>query len=98
MQILGAFGPKLRELELTGPLLRELTLDAFQGIESYELLLTIHDTSLQSLPDGLLSMFSNVVHLSLDLRNNKLISMDPDVLYKNGSQWERTGTRILQGK
>ena len=40
-QILGAFGPKLRELELTGRHLDSVTLDAFEGIESYELLLTI---------------------------------------------------------
>lgn len=39
-QILGAFGPKLKELEITGPVKR-INLDAFEGIESYELLLTI---------------------------------------------------------
>ncbi len=41
LQILGAFGPKLRELELTGRNLTSVTMDAFEGIESYELLLTI---------------------------------------------------------
>ena len=29
--ISGAFGPKLKELEITGPNLRYLTLDAFEG-------------------------------------------------------------------
>ena len=43
-QILGAYGPKLRELELTGPRLRRITMDAFEGIDSYELLLAIRDT------------------------------------------------------
>ncbi len=96
-QILGAFGPKLKELELTGPALRELTLDAFEGVESYELLLVVRDTSLDRLPDDFLDMFSNVAHLSLDLRNNRLRGLAPEALYKNGSAWERTGTRILQG-
>ncbi|XP_059082371.1 chaoptin-like isoform X2 [Tigriopus californicus] len=95
-QILGAFGPKLKELEITGPLKR-LTLDAFEGIESYELLLTIRDTELHELPKGFHSMFKNVVHFSLDLRDNKLETFAPDALYQNGSAWQRTGTRILQG-
>lgn len=43
-------------------------------------------------------MFQNVAHLSLDLRNNRLEKMSPNVLYKNGSDWERVGTRILQGQ
>ena len=43
-QILGAYGPKLRVLELTGPRLRRITMDAFEGIDSYELLLAIRDT------------------------------------------------------
>ena len=43
-------------------------------------------------------MFDNVVHLSLDLRNNKLETLNPDSLYQNGSMWRKTGTRILKGK
>ena len=30
-QILGAFGPKLKEIEITGKALESLTLDAFEG-------------------------------------------------------------------
>ena len=96
-QILGAFGPKLKELEISGPL-RQVTLDAFEGIESYELLLTIKNTDLQSLPPGFISMFKNVVHLSLDLRDNKMEKLSADAFYKNGTEWEKTGTRILQGR
>ena len=33
-QILGAFGPKLKELELTGHNLTSVTLDAFEGKEN----------------------------------------------------------------
>ena len=95
-QILGAFGPKLRELELTGPL-HAVTLDAFDGIESQQLTLTIRDTNLKELPKGFHKMFNNVAHLSLDLRNNRLETLHPEVLYTNASQWETIGTKILQG-
>ncbi len=57
-QILGAFGPKLRELELTGSGLQLLTMDAFEGIESYELLLSIRGTNVTSLPVGFAELFS----------------------------------------
>ena len=30
-QILGAFGPKLKEIEITGKALHSVTLDAFEG-------------------------------------------------------------------
>ena len=96
-QILGAFGPKLKELELTGPL-HTVTLDAFEGIESYELLLSIRDTNLKSLPKGFHKMFENVAHLSLDLTNNRLETLHPEVLYTNASQWEEIGTKVLKGK
>jgi hypothetical protein len=52
-QILGAFGPKLKELEITGPL-HTITMDAFEGIESYELKLSIRGTNVKSLPTGLI--------------------------------------------
>ena len=56
-QILGAFGPKLKEIEITGPL-TAVTLDAFEGVENnYELLLAIRNTKISSLPDGFHKMF-----------------------------------------
>ena len=51
-QILGAFGPKLKELEITGPV-HTVTVDAFEGIESYELKLAIRGTNIKSLPTGI---------------------------------------------
>ena len=44
-QILGAFGPKLRELELTGPDLRSVTLDAFEGTAINEILIPVEFAS-----------------------------------------------------
>ncbi len=53
---------------------------------------------MRELPAGFLRMFKNVAHLSLDLRHNKLETMAPDVIYANGSHWERIGTNVLQGQ
>ena len=97
-QILGAFGPKLKELELSGPRLKRVTLDAFEGIDSYELLLAIRDSSLEELPMHFFKLFKNVAHWSLDLSNNNLSMLEPNVLYENGTDWRRQGTAILQGK
>ena len=93
----GAFGPKLRELELSGPRLKRVTLDAFEGIDSYELLLAIRDSSLEELPMHFFTLFQNVAHWSLDLSNNKLQTLAPNVLYQNGTDWKIQGTSILQG-
>ena len=97
-QILGAFGPKLRELELTGARLKRVTLDAFEGIDSYELLLTIRHSSLEELPMHFFQLFKNVAHWSLDLSHNKLQTLKPNVLYQNGTDWKLQGTSLLQGK
>ena len=97
-QILGAYGPKLKELELTGNRLRGVTLDAFEGIDSYELLLAIRDSSLETLPMHFYTMFENVAHWSLDLSNNKLSSLEANTLYQNGTDWKLKGTSMLQGK
>ena len=85
-QILGAFGPKLRELEITGQSLHTVTLDAFDGIESQQLRLAIRGTRLKQLPRGFYKVFQNVAHLSLDLRDNRLETLSPEVLYHNASQ------------
>lgn len=96
-QILGAFGPKLKEIEITGPL-KAVTLDAFEGVENnYELLLAIRNTNIDSLPEGFHKMFQNIVHFSLDIRDNKFESIPPAILYGNKTHWEHTGTKALQG-
>ena len=97
-QLLGAFGPKLKEIEITGPL-RAVTLEAFEGVENnYELLLAIRNTNIDSLPDGFHKMFRNIVHFSLDIRDNKFQSIVPSILYGNKTHWEQTGTKTLQGE
>lgn len=97
-QILGAFGPKLKEIEITGPL-KDVTLDAFEGVENnYDLLLAIRNTRIKSLPEGFHKMFKNIVHFSLDIRDNKFESLPPAILYGNKTHWEHTGTKALQGE
>ena len=76
-----------------------ITLCLYTGIESQELLLAIRDTNLRELPKGLHKMFKNVVHLSIDLRNNQLETLSPEVFYDTSEQsWERQGTKVLKGK
>lgn len=58
----------------------------------------LQDTSIQSLPDGLLTHLSDVAYLSLDLRRNKLKYLNPHVLYENGSDWESKGTTFVAGE
>ena len=97
-QILGAFGPKLKEIEITGPL-KAVTVDAFEGVENnYDLLLAIRNTEISSLPEGFHTMFKNIVHFSLDIRDNKFESIPPAILYGNKTHWEHTGTKALQGE
>ena len=93
----GAFGPKLKEIEITGPL-KAVTVDAFEGVENnYDLLLAIRNTEISSLPEGFHTMFKNIVHFSLDIRDNKFESIPPAILYGNKTHWEHTGTKALQG-
>ena len=84
-------------MELTGPRLKRVTLDAFEGIDSYELLLAIRHSSLEELPMDFYQLFKNVAHWSLDLSHNKLQTLNPNVLYPNGTDWKVQGTNLLQG-
>ena len=78
--------------------LQAVTLDAFEGVENnYELLLAIRNTNIDSLPEGFHKMFQNIVHFSLDIRDNKFESIAPAILYGNQTHWEHTGTKALQG-
>ncbi|KAL1124150.1 hypothetical protein AAG570_001920 [Ranatra chinensis] len=91
--------PKLRQLEVTGKALKTLEADAIGPLESSssQLSLQIRDTGLEELPLGLLSGLAKVAHLSLDLRNNRLSSLSPDILYYNLTSWEDVGTKLVSG-
>ncbi|XP_024085373.1 chaoptin-like [Cimex lectularius] len=94
----GPLGKKLRHLEIKGAGLKELDSGALRGLTpTPELVLQIRDTSIEELPLGLLSSL-RVTHLSLDLRNNRLTSLSPDILYYNLTSWENSGTKLISGK
>lgn len=79
-QVQGAFSTKLRELVVTGSDLRTILPDAFAGLATHELTVRISGTGVGRLPDGLLKYLPDVRYLTLDLRNNRLEDMGPEVL------------------
>jgi hypothetical protein len=58
----------------------------------------IRNTNIRSLPMGFHKIFANIAHFSLDLRDNKLESLDPVALYSNQTPWDLVGTKIMQGE
>ncbi|KAF6214745.1 hypothetical protein GE061_009488 [Apolygus lucorum] len=88
---------KLRHIEITGLNLKRLSPNALHGLRPMsELVLQIRGTSIEELPLGLFSNLK-VRHLSLDLRNNRLVSLSPDFVYYNMSTWENSGTKLISG-
>lgn len=98
-QLLGSFHSKLKEMEITGPNLKYIRRGALKGIEkTYDLMLRIRHTLIEDFPAGLFEGIQNIAHLSLDLSNNRLVSLSPTILYSNITSWENVGTKLLDGK
>ncbi|XP_015910441.2 chaoptin [Parasteatoda tepidariorum] len=79
-QVQRAFGTKIRELVINGQNLKKILPDAFAGLQTHELIIRISGTMVSKFPDGLLKYLPDVRYLTLDLRNNRLTSMAPEVL------------------
>ncbi|KAH9365487.1 hypothetical protein HPB48_019921 [Haemaphysalis longicornis] len=98
-QLQWAFGAKLTELTVTGRQLRVVFPDALLGLHgSHELVLRLTGTSIRRLPAGLLRYLADVRYLTLDLRDNLLSSIGPEVLKPAGEEaglWR--GTQHLAG-
>ncbi|XP_072146196.1 uncharacterized protein [Dermacentor andersoni] len=99
-QLQWAFGAKLSELTVTGRQLRVVFPDALLGLHgSHELVLRLTGTSIRRLPAGLLRYLADVRYLTLDLRDNLLSSIGPEVLRPPGGEdlgyWR--GTQHLAG-
>ncbi|KAL3224499.1 hypothetical protein MRX96_026476 [Rhipicephalus microplus] len=96
-QLQWAFGAKLSELTVTGRQLRVVFPDALLGLHgSHELVLRLTGTSIRRLPAGLLRYLADVRYLTLDLRDNLLSSIGPEVLRPPGGEdWK--GTQHLAG-
>lgn len=91
--------PKLRYLEISGRNLKVIHPNAFlQFNRNPDLTVNIVNTDVEELPSGLFSSFSRTSHLSIELRNNKLSHLSPEVLYVNYSSWKRVGARSIRGK
>lgn len=74
-------GAKLSELTVTGRKLRAVFPDALLGLHrAHELVLRLTGTSISRLPAGLLRYLADVRYLTLDLRDNLLQTMGPEVL------------------
>ncbi|KAI1292097.1 Chaoptin [Halotydeus destructor] len=84
-QIQWAFSSKLTELSITGSSLVKILPDAFLGLRSSDLVLRITDTNVSHLPAGLLRYMNNRFAL-IDLRRNRLTSLNPNVLQFPTSQ------------
>ncbi|GFS34288.1 chaoptin [Nephila pilipes] len=91
-QVQSAFGTKLRELVITGSNLQRIFPDAFSGLTTHELTIRIRGTLVSVFPTGLLRYLSDVRFLTLDLRNNQLTTMAPEVL----AEVTRSGMEIHQ--
>ncbi|XP_055951250.1 chaoptin-like [Argiope bruennichi] len=91
-QIQSAFGTKLRELVITGYNLRRIFPDAFSGLSTHELTIRIKGTMISEFPAGLLRYLSDVRFLTLDLRNNQLMTMTKEVL----AEFTRNGLDVDQ--
>lgn len=97
-QLRDIYTPKLRHVEITGKHLRNVEQDALVGLgECRQLLIQIHNTHIEELPIGLFAVLSTVVHLSIDLQNNKLASLSPSTFYSNATAWESVGTKLIAG-
>ncbi|CAG0890232.1 unnamed protein product [Darwinula stevensoni] len=99
-QLGGSFSPKLRVLEIRGKNLENISSKAFRGLgeRGTEMLIRIRGTNVGNLPSGLLASFaSRSRSLSLDLRENRLAQLSPNVFYGEHPDWEHLTTQVLQG-
>ncbi|CAG9855606.1 unnamed protein product [Phyllotreta striolata] len=97
-QLLCVTNRKIRHLEITGKSLKTVNKDAFTRFtKNPQLLIKIHNTRIEELPSGLFSNMYKVAHLTLDLRNNQLTQLHPEIFYGNSSRWKSDGTTLITG-
>lgn len=90
---------KIRNLEITGKNLKSITQNAFKRLtKNPDLVLKISNTKIEELPLGIFSNMNRISNLKIDLSNNLLTNLNPEVFYGNGSMWENVGTLLLSGK
>lgn len=89
---------KLRIVEISGTRLSAITQHALQGLaRNQKLQLRITNTNINDFPPAIFYALRMVSQLSIDLSNNKIVSLAPDSFYPNASSWDAVGTRSVIG-
>lgn len=90
---------KIRHLEISGRNLKSVDRDAFSRFtKNPDLLLRIVDTEIEELPPGLFADMYKISYLTIDLRNNMLLYLSPEIFYGNSTTWKSVGTTLVSGK
>ncbi|KAG8334375.1 biological adhesion [Homalodisca vitripennis] len=97
-QLAGVSLPRLRHLVITGRALMSLQPGALTALQQCrELVVEISGTQVQDIPAGFFAGLSKTAHLSINLRDNSLLSLNPSAFYSNTSSWEQIGTKLIAG-
>lgn len=98
-QLLCITNRKIRHLEISGRNLKSVDRDAFSKFtKNPDLLLRIVDTEIEELPPGLFANMYKISYLTIDLRNNMLLYLSPEIFYGNSTTWKSVGTTLVSGK
>lgn len=98
-QLLCISNRKIRHLEVTGRNLKSVDREAFAKFtKNPDLLLKIVDTQIDELPPGLFSNMYKISYLTIDLRNNMLLYLSPEIFYGNSTSWKSVGTTLVSGE
>ena len=91
------FPKKLRLLEISGKNLKYIDVGSLNGLKDfYNFDLRITGTSIAHFPKHILSRFGNK-RFRIDLSNNELANIGPEVLYKTIGETRRFGTKAFPG-
>lgn len=89
---------KIRHLEITGKRLKTIDRDAFSRFgRNSHLFLRIAGTGIEELPAGVFANMYKISYLTIDLRDNRLAYLSPEIFYGN-STWKNVGTTLVSGK
>lgn len=98
-QLLGGFSPHLKELMITGTNLTTINAESLDGLEDNRgLALSISHTSIDSLPEQLMTKLLKIKQLTLDLSYNKFSTFSLEPFYKKPTSWENHGTNLISGE
>ncbi|KAK9503608.1 hypothetical protein O3M35_010133 [Rhynocoris fuscipes] len=95
-QLVQAFPPKLKYLEITGGNLKEVAVDSLKGLDNKnELVVKFHGTNITTFPPLFFARIGG--RLTVDLRRNQLDQVGPEMFYKSLKSIRKLGTKIYSG-